>query len=90
VCTLRPIRRQLRDKSDREKSAMPNLGPTELLIILAIVVLLFGATRLPKLGKSMGQSVRGFKKGLNEDTPDELEESERARLDKGDDTSAKS
>jgi len=63
---------------------MPNLGPTELLIILGIVVLLFGASRLPKLGKSMGQSIRGFKKGLNEDTDDELEASDSARLEKPD------
>jgi sec-independent protein translocase protein TatA len=64
---------------------MPNLGPTELLIILGILVLLFGASRLPKLGKSMGQSIRGFKKGLNEDTEDkELEGPDAARLDKGD------
>jgi sec-independent protein translocase protein TatA len=64
---------------------MPNLGPTELLIILGILVLLFGASRLPKLGKSMGQSIRGFKKGLNEDTDDkELEGSDAAHLDKGD------
>ncbi|MBN2205461.1 MAG: twin-arginine translocase TatA/TatE family subunit [Thermoleophilia bacterium] len=66
---------------------MPNLGPTELLIILGILVLLFGASRLPKLGKSMGQSIRGFKKGLNEDTEDkELEGSDATRLDKGDET----
>jgi sec-independent protein translocase protein TatA len=64
---------------------MPNLGPTELLIILGIVVLLFGATRLPKLGRSMGQSIRGFKQGLNEESDDkELEGSENARLEKGD------
>lgn len=64
---------------------MPNLGPTELLIILGILVLLFGASRLPKLGKSMGQSIRGFKKGLNEDTDDkELDEPETASLKKGD------
>jgi sec-independent protein translocase protein TatA len=63
---------------------MPNLGPTELLIILAIVLLLFGATRLPKLGKSLGQSVRGFKRGLNEDEPDEVEQAEPPQLEKGD------
>jgi sec-independent protein translocase protein TatA len=63
---------------------MPNLGPTELLIILGIVVLLFGATRLPKLGRSMGQSIRGFKQGLNEDSGDqELESSDAPRIDKG-------
>ncbi|HTX71106.1 MAG TPA: twin-arginine translocase TatA/TatE family subunit, partial [Thermoleophilia bacterium] len=46
---------------------MPNLGAPELIIIALVILLLFGATRLPKLGKSMGQSIRGFKQGLNED-----------------------
>jgi sec-independent protein translocase protein TatA len=35
----------------------------ELLIILAIVVLIFGASRLPQLGKALGETVRNFKKG---------------------------
>ncbi len=64
---------------------MPNLGGTELLIILAIVLLLFGATRLPKLGKGLGQSIRGFKQGLNEDHPDEVEEKDQAQIEKGKD-----
>ena len=50
---------------------MPNLGAPELLLIALIVLLLFGASRLPKLGRSMGQSIRGFKKGLHEDEPDD-------------------
>jgi sec-independent protein translocase protein TatA len=70
--------------TERE-SHMPNLGGPELLIILAIVLLLFGATRLPKLGKGLGQSIRGFKKGLNEETPDEIEEPEQAEIEKGED-----
>lgn len=41
-----------------------NLGITELLIILAVVLLLFGSTRLPKLAKSLGQASREFKKGV--------------------------
>ncbi len=36
-----------------------------------IILLLFGASRLPKLGKSMGQSIRGFKQGLNEEVADD-------------------
>ena len=71
---------------------MPNLGGPELLIILAIVLLLFGATRLPKLGKSMGQSIRGFKTGLSEDAPDDDGDDEKpaksdtAKLEQGDAT----
>ena len=43
-----------------------NLGPTELIIILVIVLVLFGSTRLPKLARSMGQASKEFKKGLDE------------------------
>jgi len=50
---------------------MPNLGAPELIIIALVILLLFGATRLPKLGKSMGQSIKGFKQGLNEDADDD-------------------
>ena len=52
---------------------MPNIGLPELAIILVIVLLLFGATRLPKLGKSMGQGIKGFKEGLNESVTDDDE-----------------
>ena len=41
-------------------------SPTELLIVLAIVLLLFGATRLPQLFGALGSSVRNFKKGLSD------------------------
>ena len=45
-----------------------NLGPTELIIILVIVLLLFGAARLPKLARSLGQAQKEFKDGM--DDPD--------------------
>jgi sec-independent protein translocase protein TatA len=38
-----------------------NLGPTELLIVLAIIMLLFGAAKLPKLARSLGESAKEFK-----------------------------
>ena len=41
-------------------------GPTELIIVLLIVLLLFGASRLPKLGRSVGQAQKEFKAGLSE------------------------
>jgi sec-independent protein translocase protein TatA len=40
-----------------------NLGATELLIIMAIVLLLFGSTKLPKLARSLGEAQKEFKKG---------------------------
>jgi sec-independent protein translocase protein TatA len=47
------------------------IGVPELLIIFAIIVLLFGASRLPGLGKSVGESIRGFKTGLSGDDEEE-------------------
>ena len=41
-----------------------NLGPTELLIILAVVLVLFGGSKLPKLARSLGQAQNEFKRGL--------------------------
>jgi len=38
-----------------------NLGPTELIIVLAIVMLLFGSAKLPKLARSLGESAKEFK-----------------------------
>lgn len=43
-----------------------SLGIPEMLIILFAILLLFGATKIPKLARSMGQSVGEFKKGLKE------------------------
>jgi sec-independent protein translocase protein TatA len=46
-------------------SRMFGLGATELVIILAIVVLLFGARRLPEIGSGLGRAIRGFKEGVS-------------------------
>jgi len=43
-----------------------NLGPTELIIVLVIVLVLFGGAKLPKLAKSLGEAQREFKKGTDE------------------------
>lgn len=53
---------------------MPNLGPLEIGLIVLVILLLFGATRLPKLGRSMGQSIKGFKQGLNDELPQDDDE----------------
>jgi sec-independent protein translocase protein TatA len=50
---------------------MFGLGYQELLLILVIVLILFGAQRLPDLAKSLGSSVKEFKKGVNEITKDD-------------------
>lgn len=46
---------------------MPNLGPTELIIIGVVLVLLFGATRLPQTAKGLGQALKIFKKEVRDD-----------------------
>ena len=45
---------------------MPNLGPMELLLILVIVLVIFGASRLPQLGKGLGEGIRNFKQSMKE------------------------
>ena len=78
------------------------LGPTELLIILAVLVLLFGASKLPELARGSGRALRIFKaetKGLMDEddekkTPEQRElearnvESERITREHRDDTTA--
>ena len=45
-----------------------NLGLPELLIILLIVIVIFGANRLPQLGKGLGSAIRNFKDGIKDET----------------------
>ena len=44
---------------------MPNIGPTELIIVLVIVLLIFGPKRLPGLGKQLGTGMREFKDSIS-------------------------
>ena len=55
------------------------LGPTELIVILAILFLLFGASKIPQLARGLGKGITEFKEGLKEqgddgNKPDEIEE----------------
>ncbi len=54
---------------------MFGLGTQELLIILVIAMVLFGAGKLPQVGSSLGKGIRNFKKGMTEEGPDDLLES---------------
>ncbi len=47
------------------------LQPMHLLLILGICLIVFGPSRLPELGKGLGQAIRGFKSGLSEGEDDE-------------------
>ena len=57
---------------------MPNLGPTELIIILIIVLLLFGVGRLGRLGGELGKGITEFRKGLQSDESDADGDSDEA------------
>jgi sec-independent protein translocase protein TatA len=46
---------------------MFGLGATELIIILVIVIVLFGGSRLPEIGKGIGEAIKNFKKSTSED-----------------------
>lgn len=47
---------------------MFGLGMPELIVILVIVIIIFGASRLPQLGEGLGKAIRGFKKGISDST----------------------
>jgi sec-independent protein translocase protein TatA len=49
----------------RKESMLPNLGPTELILIFLIVLLLFGANRIPEIAKGFGKGIRDFKRGMS-------------------------
>ena len=55
---------------------MPSLGPTELIIILVIVVILFGVGRIGKIAGEMGSGIRSFREGLKGDDDEEEETTE--------------
>lgn len=62
---------------------MPGMG--ELLIILLIVLLVFGAGKLPQIGDALGRSIKNFKRAANTDATNaaELEVSKRREIERG-------
>jgi sec-independent protein translocase protein TatA len=69
---------------------MPNIGPTELIIVLVIVLLIFGPKRLPGLGRQLGSGMREFKESItgssrsDDDEGGDRDAFGRRRLDPGD------
>lgn len=61
------------------------IGATEIILICAVILLIFGGKKLPELMKGMGKGVRSFKEGMNEPTEEEMnrrvEEEIRRRAD---------
>ena len=63
---------------------MPNIGPLEIIIVLAIVLIIFGPKRLPDLGRSLGSGMRNFKDSVTgKDSGDEDLEAGRTRIGPG-------
>ena len=58
---------------------MFGLGAQELMVILVIVLVLFGGSKLPDLAKSLGKSMKEFKKGMSDTGDDELERDKREK-----------
>ena len=52
---------------------MPRIGPTELIIILFIILIVFGAGKLPEIGGALGKGIKAFKRGQDEEESPETE-----------------
>ena len=66
---------------------MGNIGVSELVVILLILMLVFGASRLPALGESLGKTIRSFKRGVAQDDGIEISEVDNKRVAAGSDKS---
>ncbi|WP_303721158.1 twin-arginine translocase TatA/TatE family subunit [Malonomonas rubra] len=65
---------------------MFGLGTQELLIILVLVMIIFGAGKLPQVGSSLGKGLRNFKKGMSDAEEEEIEEAKVEKIDNQDDS----
>ncbi len=63
---------------------MPTIGAGELIIILVIVLIVFGSSRLPKLARSIGQASKEFRRGVDEAEASADEAGEPGEDDRGD------
>ena len=60
-----------RESTEGEKEMLGGVGPTELIIILFIILVIFGAGKLPEIGGALGKGIKNFKKATRE--PDEID-----------------
>ena len=72
-----------------DEEMLPDIGMGELIILLAIILLLFGAGRIPELARALGAGAREFRKGISEGAPEDREQKDREKRspDEGDKTS---
>jgi sec-independent protein translocase protein TatA len=61
-----------------------NFGIWELLLVLLIVLLLFGAARLPQIGESLGKAIRNFRKGMSGEDDKKKEQIDASKTDSTD------
>ncbi len=61
---------------------MPRIGPTELIIVLVIVMIIFGVGRLPEIGGSFGKAIRNFRRSQSGEDEDKEEEEETSKARK--------
>jgi sec-independent protein translocase protein TatA len=60
---------------------MPNVSPTEIIILVVVLLLVFGSRKLPEIGRSVGKGMREFKNSVSgKDTPELEEEQEPPEL----------
>ncbi len=62
---------------------MFGLGVTELVIILVIIVVLFGASRLPEVGRGVGEAIKNFKKSISDPSEIDVTPGEKNKDDSG-------
>lgn len=60
---------------------LPRLGPTELIIILVIIIVLFGVGRISKIAGELGSGIRAFKEGLQGDKEKQDQQKEEKKLE---------
>ena len=56
---------------------MGDIGFGELVVILLVILLVFGASRVPEIGRSLGRAIREFKKGMREDDEETREDASK-------------
>lgn len=65
----------LLNSADNEEEKMLNqIGPMELIIVLAIILLLFGAGRITRVGSELGSAISAFREGVKKELPEEVED----------------